>query len=47
MQSIFLLSNNDIHTILALIAQVELDSTLIQEEKDLRERLKEAINAKP
>jgi len=48
MQSIFLLSNDDIHTVLAMIAYIEAgNEVLIQEEKDLKRRLKEVVNAKP
>ena len=47
MNSIFLLSNDDIHTVLALIAYIEAgNEALIEEEKDLRKRLKEVVNAK-
>lgn len=44
-QSIFLLNNEDIHTVLAMISWIEAgNEALIEEEKDLRRRLKEVIN---
>ena len=43
--SIFLLSNDDIHSVLAILSYIEGNATLLEEEKDLRRRLKEVVNA--